>query len=211
MENKIKSKLILLWHLFWVFFKIGPSTFGGGYAMMAIIEREVVEKRHWMDEHEVSDLLSISGSAPGGVGVNASAFIGYRLGKIPGAVIAVLGITLPTFLLIFGLSLAYTHLQNEPKIQAALKGIHGAVIGLIAVAAYKMGKNALFDRSTVALAVGSLAVLLLTGWNPIFMILIGLVLGLAIIRVKKWAGLKVTTEKKQPEDNSGTGIIEYYI
>ncbi|MFD1174958.1 chromate transporter [Paenibacillus puldeungensis] len=211
MENGLKNKMILLWNLFWVFFKIGPSTFGGGYAMMAVIEREVVEKRRWMDEHEVSDLLSISGSAPGGVGVNASAFIGYRLGKIPGAIIAVLGITLPTFLLLFGLSLAYTHLQSEPKIQAALKGIHGAVIGLIAVAAYKMGKSALFDRSTVAVAVGSLAVLLLTGWNPIFLILIGLVLGIIIVRVKKWLGLKIVTEKEQPADNSNAGIIEYYI
>ncbi|GGA27969.1 chromate transporter [Paenibacillus physcomitrellae] len=179
--------------------------------MMAVIEREIVVKKNWMDEQEMSDLLSIAGSAPGGVGVNASAFIGYRLGKVPGAVAAVLGITLPTFLIIYALSFFYSQLKDVPKIQAAFKGINGAVIGLIAVAAYKMGKNALFDRTTLVVAAGSLTLLLLTGWNPIFMIMIGLVLGIVIIRVKKWLGLKVITEKDTPAGKSDQGVIEYYI
>ncbi|WP_138494255.1 chromate transporter [Paenibacillus pinistramenti] len=211
MENKITQKLLLLGELFWVFFKIGPSTFGGGYAMMAVIEQEVAGKRKWMDESEMSDLLSIAGSAPGGVGVNASAFIGYRLGKIPGAAAAVLGITLPTFLIVYVLSFFYSYLQEVPKVQAAMKGINGAVLGFIGAAAYRMAKSALVDWSTLAAAAGSLAVLLLTGWNPIFMILAGLGLGIIIVRAKKWLGLKVVTEKTSSSGQAETGVIEYYI
>ncbi|MRN52191.1 chromate transporter [Paenibacillus monticola] len=211
MRNEFKSKLVMLWDLFWIFFKIGPSTFGGGYAMLAIIDREVVEKRKWIDEQEMSDLLSLAGSAPGGVGVNSSAFIGYRMGKIPGAIAAVLGITLPTFLIIYMLSVVYSLVQNEPKMQSAFKGINGAVIGLIAVAAYKMGKVALFDLATIILALGSLLMLLLTGWNPIFMIMMGLALGIIIIYAKQQLGMNVITEKESVNGSAVSGVIEYYI
>lgn len=207
----MNSQLAMLWDLFWVFFKIGPSTFGGGYAMLAIIEREIVEKRKWIDEQEMSNLMSISGSAPGGVGVNCSAFIGYRLGKVPGAIAAVLGITLPTFLIVYVLSILYFFLQHEPKIQAAFKGINGAIVGMIGVAAYKMAKTALIDKSTILIAVSSLLVLLITGWNPIYMILAGLCLGTFIILIKKNLGMNITTEKSSETGTSMTGVIEYYI
>lgn len=199
----------LLWHLFWIFFKIGPATFGGGYAMIPILEREVVQKRKWIDAQEMSDLLSIAGSAPGGVGVNASTFLGYRMGKIPGAIAAVLGITLPTFFIVFALSAFYSFFQDQPKVQAAFQGIHGAVIGLIAVAAYRMGKNALFDRSTIVVAIGALITLLITGLNPIFMILFGLGIGILIIQAKKKLGMTTRTEKATHDHIPPT--IEYYI
>jgi len=202
------SKAYLLLQLFWIFFKIGPATFGGGYAMMPMIEKEFVDKRKWMDRQEMSDLMSLAGSAPGGVGVNASAFLGYRLGKIPGALAATLGITLPTFIIVFLLSVFYSMFREEPKVQAAFKGIHGAVIGLIAVAAFKMGKNALFDRTTVITAAGSLALLLLTGLNPMVLIAVGLVLGITVIRLKKRLGLPVHTERARQENEP---VIEYYI
>ncbi|MFB5763731.1 chromate transporter [Paenibacillus medicaginis] len=209
MKSNTMSKLTLLWDLFWIFFKIGPATFGGGYAMMSLIEREFVDKKKWVDSQEMNDLMSLAGSAPGGVGVNASAFLGYRMGKVPGAIAATLGITLPTFIIVFALSAFYSLFQHEPKVQAAFKGIHGAIIGLIVVAAYKMGKSALFDRTTVAVAVSTLIVLLLTGMNPTIMILIGLGIGVVIVRVKKLLGLSVRTEKEyhdQPQP-----VIEYYI
>ncbi|MNJ48923.1 putative chromate transport protein [compost metagenome] len=211
MRTGFKSKLIILRDLFWTFFKIGPSTFGGGYAMISTIEQEVVGKRKWMDEREISDIFSIAGSAPGGVGVNSSAFIGYRLGRIPGAIAAVLGITLPTFLILIGLSAGYSLLQNEPKMHSAFKGINGAVIGLIAVAAFRMGKTSLFDRSTKLVTVASLVVLLFTGLNPIVLILIGLVAGNVIMGIKKMLGLPLITEKESQAAGSGTEFIEYYI
>ncbi|AFH61107.1 chromate transporter [Paenibacillus caseinilyticus] len=203
----IPQGIALLVQLFWIFFKIGPSTFGGGYAMIPIIERELVDKRRWVTHQEMNDLMSLAGAAPGGVGVNASAFLGYRMGKIPGAVFATLGITVPTFIIVFLLSALYSLFQHEPKVEAAFKGIHGAIIGLILVAAFKMGKNALFDRTTVILSVCSL-LLLLSGLNPTLMIVIGLALGILVIRLKKLLGFSTQTEKASHENQP---IIEYYI
>lgn len=197
--------------LFWVFFKIGPATFGGGYAMIPMIEREVVERRGWIEQDEMNDLLSVAGSAPGGVGVNASAFVGYRMAGVTGAIAATLGITLPTFLIVFVLSLFYSLFHDQPKVQAAFQGIKGAVIGLIAVAAYRMGKSSLFDRTTMIVAAVALMILLLTGLNPIFLILSGLVIGLLIIRVKKALGLRIRTEKECGSGKDNTTYIEYYI
>ncbi len=197
--------------LFWVFFKIGPATFGGGYAMIPIIEREVVERRGWIQQDEMNDLLSVAGSAPGGVGVNASAFVGYRMAGVFGAVAATLGITLPTFLIVFVLSLFYSLFHDQPKVAAAFQGIKGAVIGLIAVAAYRMGKSSLFDWTTIIVATAALMLLLLTGLNPIFLILSGLVIGLLIVRIKKALGIHIRTEKKRSSGKNTPTYIEYYI
>lgn len=143
-----------LWDIFWTFFKIGPATFGGGYAMIPVIEREVVGKKQWISENELSEVLSIAGSAPGGIGVNASAFIGYRRAGIRGASAAVIGITFPTF---FILSL-FMQIELNTKIAAALQGIHYAIVGLIVIAAIKMGKSALFDKTTFAVMIGTIIV-----------------------------------------------------
>ncbi|WP_322923660.1 chromate transporter [Paenibacillus campi] len=211
-EIQPPARGLSMWlELFGVFFKIGPATFGGGYAMIPMIEREVVERRGWIAQEEMNDLLSVAGSAPGGVGVNASAFVGYRMAGIAGAIAATLGITLPTFLIVFGLSLFYSLFHDQPKVQAAFQGIKGAVIGLIAVAAYRMGKSSLFDRTTISVATIALTLLLATGLNPIFLIVAGLVVGLLIIRVKKALGLHIRTEKKRSSGNGAQAYIEYYI
>lgn len=211
MEKKIRRRLALSAELFWVFCKIGPATFGGGYAMIPMIEREVVQHRGWIKQQEMNDLLSISGSAPGGVGVNASAFVGYRMAGVTGAIAAMIGITLPTFLIVFILGLFYSMFEDQPKVQAAFQGIKGAVIGLIAVAAYRMGKNSLFDWTTSLLGAAALIILLLTGLNPIFLILAGLLIGLIIIRIKKILGLQIRTEKKRKDTQKSQAYIEYYI
>lgn len=208
MNIQLPTKLSVLLHLFWIFFRIGPSTFGGGYAMIPIIEREISLKRNWIDQQQLSDLMSMAAAAPGGVGVNASAFIGYRIGKVPGAIVATLAITLPTFIIVFLLSALYAAFQHEPKVQAALKGIHAAIIGLMAVAAYKMGKQALFDRTTIAVAACTVGVMLITGINPTVMIAVGLALGICLIRLKKALGLSVQTERTTLDNQP---IIEYYI
>ncbi|MDO7908717.1 chromate transporter [Paenibacillus sp. JX-17] len=208
MSASFRQNLSVLLQLFWLFLKIGPSTFGGGYAMIPVLEKEIVDKRRWISRQEMSDLMSLASSAPGGVGINASACLGYRMGKIPGAFVATVGITLPTFLIVFALSMFYSAFQDVPKVQAAFKGIHGAVIGLIAVAAYRMGRSSIFDRATVLIAASSLIVLLLTGLNPSFMILAGLVLGMAVISAKRLLGMTVVTEKKPSAEQP---VIEYYI
>src|SRR4051812_8766650 len=122
MKQTQKHKLMMLSQLFWAFFRIGPSTFGGGYAMMPSIEREVVVKKQWMEDKELADMMSLAGSAPGGVGVNAAAFVGFRKAGIAGAIAAVTGVTLPTLLIVIALSVFYLLFQDNPKVAAALKG-----------------------------------------------------------------------------------------
>ncbi|MCQ6559174.1 chromate transporter [Paenibacillus mendelii] len=205
------NRLQILLQLFWTFFRIGPATFGGGYAMIPLIERETVTKRKWIDKQEMSDLISIAGSAPGGVGVNASAFIGHRLGGIGGAIAAIIGITLPTFLIVFILSFFYVQFGDNPKLEAALKGIHGAIIALILIAAYKMAKSSVFDKTTVTIALSALAVLLLTEINPIIAIVSGLFIGIILVRIKMLLGIKVFTEKQPRRSKEEIVYPEYYI
>jgi chromate transporter len=195
--------------LFWSFAKIGPSSFGGGYAMMPAIEREVVLKRGWFTENEMADIISLAGTAPGGVGVNAAAFIGFRKAGFLGAAAAVAGITLPTFFIVVSLSLAYLYLQNEPKIAAALKGIHAGVTAMILMAAFRMAKVSVFDTATAIVTAAALLILLLINLNPVYVILLGIAAGLCIVKGKERLGIEVRTER-----TSGSTTLlepEYFI
>jgi len=209
------QQLKMLLPLFWTFLKIGPSTFGGGYAMISVIEREAVTKHGWIDEQEFSNVVAIAGSAPGGIGVNAAAFIGYRLAGIAGAIISIIGITLPTFLIVLGLSFLYVNFDSNTKVVAAMKGIQGAVIALIISAAYRMGKTAIFDISTIVIALITLIALIFTSINPIYAILSGLLIGVVNVMLKLVLGLKVQTEKAKQKQQSGQQqeavYLEYYI
>lgn len=190
-----KNRLKVIRDIFWTFLKIGPATFGGGYAMLPIIEREVTVKRAWIPGKDIANLISIAGSAPGGIGVNASAFIGYRLAGIPGAVVAVIGITLPTFVVALLLSLAFNYMQGNSKVEAALTGIHAAIIGLIAVAAYNMGKSAIFDKTTLITSLSTIIILLSFPIHPLYVILFGLFIGIILVKVKEAIGFQVRLEK----------------
>ncbi|WP_281885167.1 chromate transporter [Paenibacillus sp. YYML68] len=203
-----RDRWLRLWLLFWTFVKIGPSTFGGGYAMIPVIQREVTEKRGWMDEAGMNDVLAIAGSAPGGIGVNASAFIGYRLSGIAGAVVAVIGMTLPTFLIAFLLSFGYAHLQHNPKVAGALEGLHAAIVGLIVVAGYRMGRSGVFDKTTLATVVGTVIVLLCVPIHPIAVMGVGLVIGMLLVKIKELAGLPIQLEK-QVQETDGSGRFKY--
>ena len=205
-------RISLLFQLFWVFVRIGPVTFGGGYAMIPMIEREISTKRKWLAEEEMDEILSLAGAAPGGVGVNAAAFIGYRLAGVKGAIAAIAGITIPTFIIVCLLSAVYSQLADEPKVIAAMKGIHGAVIALILVAAYRMAKNAIFDKTTAVTALVIPIVLLVSGINPIYVIAVGLIIGFVYMPIKQLLGLQVRTEKDSLNDSDEeSNYPEYYI
>lgn len=209
----IIQKAQQLGDIFWTFFKIGPSTFGGGYAMIPVIEREIVAKRGWIPEEEMADVLSIAGSAPGGIGVNAAAFIGYRLAGVAGAAIAVIGMTLPTVLIIFALSLFFTYFQHDPRVAAALKGIHAAIIALILVAAYKLGKSAIFDKTTLVTAIGTVVLLLASSIHPLLVIGLGLLIGFPLIQAKRKLGYAAPTEKSFEAETQPTRYkyADYFI
>ena len=96
--------ITLYLELFWTFLKIGAFTFGGGYAMIPLIEREVAEKKHWITSEEILEVTAIAESTPGPIAINAATFIGYRIAGFAGAFLATFGVVLPSFLIIFGIS-----------------------------------------------------------------------------------------------------------
>ena len=127
--------------LFLTFMKIGAFTFGGGYAMIPLIQREVCENKHWMDESEVLDIVAISESTPGPIAINAATFVGYKSGGFLGACLATLGVVLPSFLIISVISLILNEFKSFKGVQYAFMGIRAAVLALILKALWMMFKR----------------------------------------------------------------------
>lgn len=133
MESKRK-----LGPLFLSFLKIGAFTFGGGYAMIALLEREFTERKKWIGKEEFLDMVAISESTPGPVAINSATYIGYRVGGVPGSVLATLGVVLPSFLIIFVISLFLERFLSLRFVGYAFRGIQACVCYLILRAGWKM-------------------------------------------------------------------------
>jgi len=177
----------LLLEIFLTFFKISPFTFGGGFAMIPIFEKEMVEKKKWIDSENIIDIFTVAQSVPGAIAVNSATFIGYHLAGIPGALAAVLGIVTPTFAIIVGLALLLTSFQNNPYVQAALKGIRPTVVALIAIAAYRMGKTSIKDKTSWVICIAAGCILFIfKSINIIFLILSAALIGIAIFKIRQW-------------------------
>ncbi|PZE20335.1 chromate transporter [Paenibacillus xerothermodurans] len=185
MNKMAEQKMATLWRIGWSFCKISPLSFGGGYAMIPMIEKEIVDRRRWMDAEELSDVLSIAGSAPGGIAVNAAALTGFRLAGIQGLLAAVLGIALPNFVVILLLALGYALVSDGTKAMAALAGIHSAVVAFIAVAGFRMWKSTRHDTVTSLLIIGALAALLFSPIHPALLLLVGTLTGLLLFKWKE--------------------------
>lgn len=191
MKNRNRPPLFdirLLAALFLSFLRIGPATFGGGYAVVPLIEREVVGKRKWLEGRDLADMLAIAGAAPGAMGINSAMLIGYRVAGAAGAVSALLGILLPTFLIVLGLFVFFLHVQDHPKVQAAFVSIRATIVALIVYACYKIGRTALVDAATWLIAGAAVLALLLAGWSPFVVILGGGAAGLVYASVLRKLG-----------------------
>lgn len=127
--------------MFWSFFKIGAFTFGGGYAMVPLIEVEVVGKKKWIDKEEFLDTLVIAQSFPGALAVNTSIFIGYRIGGTIGAIMALLGTVLPSFFIIIFIASFFMQFRNNYYVDLAFKGISAAVPVLVLIAVVSLSKS----------------------------------------------------------------------
>lgn len=124
--------------LFLTFMKIGAFTFGGGYAMIPLIQKEVCENKKWLNEKEISDIVAISESTPGPIAINAATFVGYKTSGFLGACMATIGVVLPSFLIISLISLILTQFQNIRAVKYAFMGISAAVLALILKALWMM-------------------------------------------------------------------------
>ena len=131
LPGRMPLSLGMLWHLFRVFFLIGGFTFGGGYAMLELIRVQIVEKEKWMDNQSFIDLFAVAQSLPGVFAVNISIFIGYRLQGFWGALVCVIGTTLPSFVIILILAIYAQKFRDNPIVSAVFKGIRPAVVALI--------------------------------------------------------------------------------
>ena len=130
-----------LWTIFLTFFKIGAFTFGGGYAMIPLIQREAVEKHHWVTDEDILDIVAIAESTPGPIAINAATFVGYHVAGFAGAVVATLGVVLPSFAIILLISEILHRFQNLQVVQYAFNGIRVGVLVLMLKALIKMLKT----------------------------------------------------------------------
>lgn len=170
-------KLIL--ELFVSFLKVGTFTFGGGLAMLPLIRKTAVEEKGWMTEDEMVDCLAISQSIPGMLAVNAAIFIGYRQKALAGSIAAALGVILPAFVSIVIILLFLGRIEENPYVRGAFEGIKAASVALIAVAAYKMGKQILKGKLEFFIAAVSFILIVIAGISAVWAVVFGALAGLA--------------------------------
>lgn len=188
-----------LWSIFITFLKIGPVTFGGGYATIPAIEREVIDKRKWLESREVADIVAVAGSIPGAIGINSATFIGYRIAGIGGAIAAMIGILLPTFCIILMLSLFFLQVKDHPKIEAAFVAIRATIVALIVFAAIKIGKAAIVDKTSTVLTAATVAIMYFghAVVHPALLIAGGAAAGIGIVILKQKLGRKSPIKKTE--------------
>lgn len=170
---------------FSVFSKIGAFTIGGGYAMVPLIEDEVVTKRHWIAKEDFIDLLAIAQSSPGILAVNISIFIGYRLRGIRGSIVTALGTILPSFLIILAIALFFHNFKDNVWIEKIFKGIRPAVVALIAAPTFNMAKSAKINRYNIWIPILSALLIWLLGFSPIWIIVTAGIGGIAYKLIKR--------------------------
>lgn len=170
--------------LFSTFFRIGLFTFGGGYAMIPLIEKEIVKKHGWIDQQTMLDMIIVAESTPGVIAVNMATFVGYRVAKLPGAILATLGVVLPSFLIILLISGFITQYKNYTLLNNAFKGIRVAVGVLICSIALNLTKQ--MEKKALNYCIFALVILLclFLQFNSFYVILAFLLLSLSINIVK---------------------------
>ena len=162
----------IYWESFKTFFKIGIFTLGGGYAMIPLIEEEVVNRHRWVSREEMLDLIAIAQSCPGVFAINIAIFIGYKLNKVRGALATSLGTALPSFLIILIIAMFFHQFEDNKVVAAMFRGIRPAVVALIAVPTFNLGKRAQLNKFTIWIPIVSALAIWLLGVSPIWIIIL---------------------------------------
>ena len=160
-----------LLELFFSFFKMGSVTFGGGYAMLPILRRECVEKKHWITEEQVMDYYAISQGLPGIIAVNVSVFIGYHRRKLPGGIVAALGCVSPCIIIISTIAAFLSNFQNNPIVKQAMTGVSICVVALILDAVLGLWKKGVKDNVGIAICVAVFLLTEFTSLSPVLFII----------------------------------------
>lgn len=171
-----------LLRLYVAFFKVGLMTIGGGYAMLPIVERELVHNLNLLTMDEIVESYTLAQTFPGVIAANAATLIGYRLLRKRGALFCALGVVTPSILIILAIAVLFSKIEHIEAVQNAFKGIRIVVLALLIDSFERLYKVAIFDKKTALIAVGSFGLVLTSLINPIFVIFIGGMLGVAIYR-----------------------------
>jgi len=178
-----------LWNLALIFTKIGAFTIGGGFAMIPLIEDEIVNKHRFMDPKEFMDLLAVAQSVPGVLAIKMATFVGYRMHGIRGSVFVSFATALPSFCMILLIAVFFQNFQDNVIVEHIFKGIRPAVVALIAVPTFNLGKRAKLNRYTIWVPILSALVIWGLGFSPIYVIIIaglgGLLYGYFTRKIKK--------------------------
>lgn len=181
----MREQLRIYRQLFWTFLKIGAFTLGGGYAMIPLVQREVVDRQHWIEEEEFLNMLALAQSAPGVMAVNTAIFIGYKIRGWKGVIVTTLGSILPSFVIILLIATVFMRFKEYPAVEAIFRGIRPAVVALIAAPLYKMAKTAKITWLTAIIPVAAALLIRFLHLSPIWVILITIVAGILYAKMKE--------------------------
>ena len=183
--NKKKDRLSRILPLFLTFLKIGGFTFGGGYAMIPLIQRETVENKKWISEDDILEIIAIAESTPGPIAINSATFVGYRTAGILGSVAATLGVVLPSFVIITLISYVLREFQEIKAVQYAFMGIRAGVLALILKAFYSMYKKCPKNIVSYIVAAGAFIAAVFLDVNVLFIVLCCAIFGLITTLIAK--------------------------
>lgn len=170
------------------FFKIGTMTFGGGYAMLPIIQREVVEKKQWATEEEILNYYAIGQCTPGIIAVNTATFIGNKRKGIPGGFLCTLGVVLPSLIIISIIAAVLTNFADIPAVQHALAGIRVAVVVLVGASVLKLHKSAVKNAFGWCVFVLTFLASAIFGLSPVLVVLVAALAGILAGMVSRRKG-----------------------
>lgn len=197
----------ICFNLFLTFAKVGVCTFGGGYAMLPILQREVVEKKGWATDEELTDYFAVGQCTPGIIAVNTATFIGYKYKGILGGILATLGVVFPSLVIITAIAAFLSNFAEYPLVRHALAGINAAVVALIASSVVKLGKSTLKNGAAIAIflcvlalsVLGNLANFDIGGYGLLGTVMDTLTSPAALIMLAGAAGFLIYGRKKGGE------------
>ena len=172
-----------LWQVFAAFFKIGAFTFGGGLAMIPLIQKEAVENHGWVTDDDILEIIAIAESTPGPIAINSATFVGYRAAGILGSVCATLGVVFPSLIIITVIAAFISNFAHLPVVQNAFAGVRVCVCVLIFNAVTKLWKKSVVDKATLVIFLAVFAGSVFLELSPVLYVLLA---GIAGVLIKTW-------------------------
>lgn len=184
----MKKKFLLCLKLFLTFFKIGAFTFGGGYAMIPLIQRETVETNKWISDEDILEVIAIAESTPGPIAINSATFVGFKVCGFWGSFFATLGVVLPSFIIILAISFVLAEFQEVKAVKYAFNGIRAGVLALLIKAIITMFKKVKKNIAAYIVMILSFLLAAFTDINVIFVIIGCALFGIATSLLAKKGG-----------------------